>query len=765
MERLYYLILQELVSLKGESGYPNLSVKQKKHPLKWISCFFMLLMSCISLKAQTIDHWETVIFASDEWYYFIGNSEPPVTWTNIDFDDTSWLTGPGGIGYGDGDDATVISPVASVYLRMNFTLVDTSVISGALLHVDFDDGFVAYLNGMEIARANIGTAGVRPLHSDFAELNTYEAQLPSGGVPARFMVNSDTLRRYMIQGTNVLTVQVHNCNTTSSDLSSGTWLSLAIADASNNYSQPPAWFNEIIEVTSHLPLLVIDTWGQSIVDEPKIKAWLKVIDNGSGKINSAYDDGTDYNGFIGIEVRGQSSQNFPKKSFGFELRDSAGSDLNLSLLGMPEEEDWILYAPYSDKSLFRNSVTFHLGSKMGSWQPRYRFCELYLNGAYHGIYMLMEKIKRDQNRVDISKLNPDEIAGDDLTGGYIVKVDKTGGLTSDDFFQTNPTNTYYDARDYKFSYVYPKSEDIVSEQKTYIHNYILEFENNLNGESFKDPVNGFRKYLDVNSFVDFQIMQELTNNVDGYRFSTFFYKKKDSDGGKFFAGPLWDFDLCYGNAKYSDLNMATNRWLFPNYGPDGSQPMHWWARLMEDAGYCNRFISRWEELRDGPFRTDSIMAYIDSTIEYLGPAVERNFIRWPVLGKYVWPNYFIGETYEEEIGYLKNWITARLNWMDASIHTAGIFEINPLKRFLVVYPNPLSNQMNIRLYLSYQEKISAEIFDLLGKKVFSSEFIPVSAGLQEFQLTVPKVFSGYYILILKQGARIIGRHKVLISNH
>jgi len=762
MERLYYLILRGLVSRKVESGYPSRPVRHKFKFFISILCFLMLLLSASTTEAQTTDHWETVVKANDIWRYFIGNNEPPSTWTNIDFDDSFWLSGPGGIGYGDNDDSTIISPVTSLYLRMNFILIDTSVISTAILNVDFDDGFVAYLNGHEVARANIGTTGIRPLFSDFAILNTYEAQLPSGGIPAQFLIDNDTLMKYLIQGGNVLAIQVHNCNATSSDLSSSTWLSIGITDDSHEYYEPPLWFNVILNESSDLPLLVIDTWGQSIADDPKIRAWLKVMDNGPGQSNSILQDGTDYDGYIWIETRGQSSQRFPKKSFGFETRDSAGTDIDVSLLGMPEEEDWILYAPYSDKSMLRNAITFHLGKNMNDWQPRYKFCEVYLNGFYHGVYMLMEKIKHDQNRVDISKLNPDETTGNDLTGGYIVKVDKTNDLLSNEFFRTYPQNSYKNARNYDFTYVYPKYDEIVPEQKTYIYNYLEECENILNGSSFEDLDNGFRKYLDIGSFVDFQIIQELANNVDGYRFSTFFFKKKDSNGGKLYAGPLWDFDLCYGNVDYSDKNLSTSTWLFPNFGPTKNYPMHWWARLMEDAGYRNALVSRWEELRTGAFHTDSILTYIDYTVSSFGDAVDRNFTRWPILGRDIWPNFFIGATYEQEIEYLKDWIVRRLNWMDENIPTVGRFKINTDKYSVLVYPNPVRDQLNIQLYLNYLDKVDIEIFDLSGAKVFSSEYFPGLAGQQEILLNVPKVLTGYYILNIKQGERILSREKVVI---
>jgi len=192
---------------------------------------------------------------------------------------------------------------------------------------------------------------------------------------------------------------------------------------------------------SGIPLLLIDTYGSSIKDDPKIKAWLKVIDNGPGKLNNITDEATGYSGFIGIEVRGQSSQMFPKKSYGFETRDSTGNDLDAGLLGMPEDSDWILYAPYSDKSLIRNALTYYLGRRMDyEWQPRFRFCELYINGSYTGVYMLVERIKRGEARVNINKLKPEESSGNDLTGGYIVKVDKINGLSDNEYFHTYPSD-------------------------------------------------------------------------------------------------------------------------------------------------------------------------------------------------------------------------------------------------------------------------------------------------------------------------------------
>jgi len=514
---------------------------------------------------------------------------------------------------------------------------------------------------------------------------------------------------------------------------------------------------------SKLPLVVIETYGDTIRDNPKIISWLKVIDNGSGLGNNQFQPGTDYEGYAGIEIRGQSSQMFPKKSYSIEIRNGMVGDSSVDLLGMPAESDWVLYAPYSDKTMLRNALTYYLGRRMGNWQPRYRFCEVYLNGEYNGVYMLMENIKRDSNRVNVNKLKPEEISGDDLTGGYIVKVDKMEGVSQDGYFQITPAIHYKNSKNYNFTYVYPKYNEIVPNQKSYIKGYLTDAENSLNGGSFTDPMAGYRKYLDVRSFVDFQIIQELTNNVDGYRLSTYFYKDKDSKGGKLHAGPLWDFDLSYGNEDYTDFNLQTDIWLYSKFGDEYGGRIHWWARMMEDLSYRSVFISRWKELRKKAFSTDSVMLFLDNTIESLGEAIDRNFEKWPIIGEYVWPNYFIGNSYEEEVNYLKRWLTERLDWIDSNIMPAEGNYGDASKAELMIFPNPLNDRMNLYVYSTGFEKIRVEIFDLLGQKVFYLEVAPGGSGLQYFDLDISAMRSGYFILRATQGDKQLGTKKILVT--
>ena len=500
--------------------------------------------------------------------------------------------------------------------------------------------------------------------------------------------------------------------------------------------------------TAHnLPLIIIETGGLQIPNDPKITARMKIIDNGVGKLNYFDNTGNVYDGYIGIEIHGQSSQMFPKKSYGIELRDANGVEQNVSLLGLPAENDFILYAPYSDKTLIRNALTYYLGRRFeGGWQPRYKFCEAYLNGSYIGIYQLTEKIKRDANRVNINKLNPDEISGDNVTGGYIFKVDKIQDLPVTDYFYSVPTLSFMNARNYAFTYVYPQPEDIVLQQKNYLAAELISFQNALNGNLFKDPIVGYPKYLNVNSFVDFEIINELSNNVDGYRYSTFFYKQKDSDGGKIFAGPIWDFDLCYGNVDYSPRNLSTSEWVYPNFGPNEGYCMHWWYQLMQDPTYVTLLKNRWTQLRQGPLHLDSINTFIDNTISNLGSAISRNFVQWPILGVKVWPNYFVGTTHQSEVNYLKGWISDRLRWMDTQwLLQSGINDSNLANAF-TVFPNPFSTEFTVKFYLTDTGTANVALFNMAGLGVHQEIFRDLSIGYQELHITTSELKSGLYLL-------------------
>jgi len=424
-------------------------------------------------------------------------------------------------------------------------------------------------------------------------------------------------------------------------------------------------------VESNLPIVVINTFDVFIPDNPKIDASMGIIDNGPGMVNHLTDPFNGYYGRIGIETRGHSTQMFPKKSFSVETRNSVGQDLDVSLLGMPAESDWILYAPYTDKSMMRNNVSYELGRSMDDiYCTRTAYCELVINGDYKGVYVLMEKIKKGEERLDIATLKPDEVSGEDVTGGYILAVD----WLPDDFvynadgWKSEVKPPYNNTIKPTFQYFYPERDKIVDPQRYYIRSYFTSAENALVSSSFTNPETGYHKYFDVPSFVDLMIMSELSKDVDKYRLSQYFYKEKDNVGGKIFAGPIWDFNLGYGNVDYWSIGIQTSGYVFNDIQTWDFSIMYWWKRLMEDPYYKDLTKTRWTYLRERSFSPEAINALIDSLAGTLSDAQARNYERWPILGTYVWPNYnWYNNDYSDEVAYFRNFINTRASWLDYNL--------------------------------------------------------------------------------------------------
>ncbi|MEI8202394.1 MAG: CotH kinase family protein, partial [Bacteroidota bacterium] len=339
---------------------------------------------------------------------------------------------------------------------------------------------------------------------------------------------------------------------------------------------------DVVFTSSNLPIIVINTNNVTIPDSPKIPAHMGIIYNGPGVRNYMTDSFNNYNNNIGIELRGSTSQSFPQKPYGLETRDSSGLQHDTIVLQMPEENDWILYPPYDDKTCMRNTLVYDLANKTGHYAVRTKFCELVLNGNYQGIYVWMEKIKHDQNRVDIAKMDTWDTLGDALTGGYIFKIDKTTGSGGSDGW--NSTYLTDGGHTLRFLYEYPAYDAIVVPQENYIRAYVDSFEVALKSNYFADPVNGYRKYIDVNSFIDYFLLSEFTRNVDSYRLSTFLYKQRNSEGRKIVCGPVWDYNIALGNADYNN-GASTSGWAYvDNENFTGDDPF-WWAWFMQNTSF------------------------------------------------------------------------------------------------------------------------------------------------------------------------------------
>ena len=415
-----------------------------------------------------------------------------------------------------------------------------------------------------------------------------------------------------------------------------------------NVQYDPSQGRKVEFTSSNLPIVIIETGGKAINSESKLTATMKIIDNGSGRRNKVTDKPNGYDGKIGIKLRGNSSLYFEQKRFTIETRDNDGKALNAELLGMPADNDWVLLAPYNDISMMRDPFAFDLWNEMGHWAPRNRYCEVVIDGNYVGVYILCEKIKRGENRLDIAKLKPTDNSGIDLTGGYIVRIDPAEGnepyFTSDVPGITSMGGGFGGGfpggmggfgggfgggfNTITWTYYYPKSDKITEEQQKYISNYIKTVEKVIQSDNFADPDEGYAKYISVQSFVDYFIHTELSLNADGLKRSAYFYKKKqnpDGTGGKLHAGTVWDYNLAYGNCNFCNANKI-DAWVYEGGETNPTPAM--WKRLTEDPAFMDKVKARWKELRKGVLSIENINRYIDSHASQLAEAQERQYSKY-----------------------------------------------------------------------------------------------------------------------------------------
>lgn len=707
-------------------------------------CILILVLFCVLKTGNSqVDHYETIVYDSSAWRFTVPTASTSMNWIQPSFDASNWNSGIGGFGFADGDDNTVIPTSSiSVFVRKEFSISDLSVIKKVILNMDYDDAFVAYVNGIEIARNGITSTG-QPVYNQLGEIS-HEAKLYQNQYPDQFLFDILDFPATLLQGTNVLCVEVHNQTATSSDLTCRPFLSVGVSTSDSTYFPTPTWFvTPVTFSNSTLPIVVLNTDGVEIPDEPKIHATMGIIFNGEGNVNSISDPFNEFYGEIGIERRGSSSNGFPMKSYGLETWGPDSSNYNVSIFDFPSDNDWILYAPYTDKSLIRNVLTYHIGNEMGNYSPRTKLCEVVLNDEYIGVYVFMERIKINPGRVNINPVLPQDTLENELTGGYIVKIDKTtaGGIiawTSPHLASAPSTNPiHYQLHD-------PEITEINPLQLSYIEDYITTWEDTLAGVNFSDPINGFRKFIDVQSFIDFMLVNELSKNVDGYRISTFLHKQRFSEGGKLVAGPLWDFNLGWGNANYC-YGGDTTGWEidFNNYCAGGLDNPFWWKRMLEDSAYADEVNCRWFSLRNGVLSNEYLLNYIDSLAAFLEIPASRNYNKWPILGTYVWPNNFIGQTYQEEIDYMKSWVVGRLTWMDNNMFGScpNLGLNNNLKEDIVFYPNPSNSVIKIK---GIVQSDMLRVTDIFGRVIMEQ---PVN---NHVQIDVSSYENGLYIFELKQ---------------
>ncbi|OUV71892.1 MAG: hypothetical protein CBC83_07310 [Flavobacteriales bacterium TMED123] len=433
---------------------------------------------------------------------------------------------------------------------------------------------------------------------------------------SNYFIPSTSLQKILVSGENIFLLHYHNPKYYKLKHQKTKFFL-----SKNNKNYPQNIRSKKLAYSS-LPFLFINTNG--VQDEPKQLAKLNIKNR-----KSVFEEN------IQIEIRGNTSQSFEKKSFSFFIINKNKQRKKVGLVGLPKHEHWILYGPYADKSLIRNVLAYRFWEEMGYYAPKTKFCELSINGFYQGVYILCEKIRVDSIRLD-------------LKNGYLLKIDRPKvAFFSSNISVENTSKTVFEIK-------YPNKEIALSE-KNAIENFVHLFEETL---FLSNPNSlGVFEIIDMNSFVDFLIINELCKNIDAYRLSTYF---QINENKKVVMGPIWDFNFSLGLTDYLD-GYKTEGFVFDKM----EEVPFWWEKLTQNIYFKKALINRWKVLRQSLFSKDSIEKMIDLHASELSVAAENNFDKWHLLGqKEVWPNYYIGNTHRDEVEYLEQWLLKRVQWLD-----------------------------------------------------------------------------------------------------
>lgn len=430
------------------------------------------------------------------------------------------------------------------------------------------------------------------------------------------------------------------------------------------------------ELCTHLPLVVIDTAGQTIPGktvgytydpvhdrtiseyskaadgDTRILASMKVVDN-SENYNHA-EDSASVQSNIRIRVRGRSSRNFDKSSYAITLVNEDLTNNDQSLMGMDAHHEWILYGPYLDKTDLRNYMFYNLSGEIMDYAPNVRYCEVILNGQYEGLYVLTETITagKDGSRLDI------EVSKKYQTyTGYVARIDQVD--SPDETTETFSEYTWRRSSSIDFEILYPGSSKITPEMERAIAQDFSDFEKALYSYDFDDDSAGYKNYIDVESFVDAFLISEITANYDFGGLSTYVYKGTDNR----FRICMWDFN----NACDNFIEKVVG---WRNLGLHNAI---WYEMLFRDEDFTEQVIERYRYLRKRWFSDEYLSNYMTQTQAFLGEAILRDRARWE-------STYETGRgmledpernpaTVEEATEQLKTYLSRRLNWLDENIES------------------------------------------------------------------------------------------------
>lgn len=721
-------------------------------------------------------------------YWVPSNGTLGLSWVAPAFEDGAWASGTNGLGYETA--GTSYGPYVrtdlrtamfgnrlAVLVRIPFGLTNAAALKNLTLRIRYDDGFVAYLNGTEIARRNTPTSpawdtpassthrgdtaeaidlsasansfqeganllailalndtAASPTFLVQAEIVEFCPELAPAGflspsspgqpnlggtapvlpavefVPPDGVYTNNSLSvelsspipgavvRYTVDGSKPTATSA--AYTSPIGLSKSTILrTLASAPGYIPCPMQSACYSllepNMAAFSSPLPLVYLDTFNQVINADMTARAncALAVLepDPATGRTRAASPPA--FHGRAGVEGRGQTSwTRFAKKPYNVETRAEDDTAKDVPLLDLPAGSDWALISLYDDKSLLNDYIAHSLFSQMGHYDVRCRYVEVFWNGLrpegtadnsgkvgtndYVGIYLLMEKIRIAKHRVNLAQLGPSDTNASAITGGYIWAKDKNS--PGDVNFTTS--------RGQALKFYDPRGADLLPVQRQWLNNHLNAFETALYGANWRDPVLGYAQYIDCDSFVDNHWIVEYSKQVDGFRFSSYFQKDRN---GKIKWEPLWDWNLSFGNANYLEGGY-TDGWYWPLLPVED----HIWARRLVgapgDPDYLQRITDRWGELRGTVFQPTNVFAQVDSITNLLNEPKDRDYVRFPRLGIYLWPNpdgayggnpprgpwhvdYQNPPTYAAIVGQWKSFVTRRYNWIDGTFLRAPAF--------------------------------------------------------------------------------------------
>ncbi|HET9957181.1 MAG TPA: CotH kinase family protein [Polyangiaceae bacterium] len=433
------------------------------------------------------------------------------------------------------------------------------------------------------------------------------------------------------------------------------------------------------DATHDLPVMVLDSYGRALpaqpmggfgIPAPVPRDYMDAatltyeLKNGAATLSTAPQVASPG----AFHIRGQSSASYAKKPYRLEMREADSTDRNCPMFGMPRESDWVLHAPFPDKALIRNAFTYGLGREMGLPAPRFAFAELYLNTAtrpleaadYQGVYLLVETIKNQKDRLNLQQLKEQDTMMPAVTGGYIFKFEWQ--VTDIEQQLTCPAEQ---ANCWNWLEVIdPKPW--VPEQQAYLTSYLRQFVDALHSANPSDPTTGYPAFLDVRSTVDQVIINEFTRNMDAYARSQFFYKDR---GGKLFAGPLWDYDLIAGvGISMTYPNLDTAGFQYESNATRLAQTVDWFPLLLAEPAFQAALVARWKELRQTLLSDAAIGQRITALTQGLSGAAQRNFQKWNNLttariGFFETP---VVDTWQGQVDVMRTWLLQRAAWLDTA---------------------------------------------------------------------------------------------------